>query len=256
MKSSQRGLISTSFWSVLANLDAHMEVYLKFGLSYLNCDPHAWWGNMLEDCNVLLPWGEELLISHVDPTIKRNFFIITICCNLAIATHGKKMQKETILAVNRRGLAIICPKHHNQQPLIDNQNDIFMHFVVMNQVGEVQQIIVMDKFSGSICDCYFKLDVYTLLIFLMEIWILLFAASHVHMCASFKCMWNVKLGVKQGISSTIVMTKSYGSLFESCMEIFTSHTLPHLRSPNSYFVAICHSTNTKLITPIFTKKWS
>ena len=43
-------------------------------------------------------------------------------------------------------------------------------------------------------------------------------------------MWNAKLGVKEGVSLTISMTKSYESLRESYMKIFPAHPLPHLRS--------------------------
>ena len=82
------------------------------------------------------------------------------------------MHKEIILVVNQRGLVIICPKNHNQQPLVDNQYDIVgsnfacdeSYSCILAQLlimVKWQQMIVMDKFSANICGCCFKLDAYT-----------------------------------------------------------------------------------------------
>ena len=69
-------------------------------------------------------------------------FIATICCDLTIVIHGKKMHK-----IHHFGYTL--SKNCNQKPPVDNQNDLCMHFLTMSHTGQV-------AIDGCIGQVFFK----------------------------------------------------------------------------------------------------
>ena len=68
--------------------------------------------------------------------LEENLSIATICCDWAIATHGMKMYENNQLWLSIAGYDL--PKNRNQKPPVNNQSDLFMHFLVISRNAKSQ----------------------------------------------------------------------------------------------------------------------
>ena len=100
--------------------------------------------------HALKPWGgnshiiwraELLNLIALEVSLEENWSILTICCNLFIATHAEKMHERINWVVNQRFFIAIIEQLATKHFWLTNQSDLYIHFLPW---------VVMDGYSGQV----------------------------------------------------------------------------------------------------------